>query len=121
MATCSELVIQHLQDYGPATLPELERAIPYVRRTIVSALHDLRLNRVTIPRMIHIQSYIKEDEVKQRYTRAVYALGDKPDAKYPKRDSGTARTKRWREKQVLRTRNKKKSVTVANSVFNWRP
>jgi tRNA G37 N-methylase Trm5 len=121
MAKCTDLVIQHLRDFGPATTAELCRHIPHNRHTITSALELLRKNRPVKPRCIHIHAYTHDDEIKQRYPRAIYAFGNKPDAKRPPPENGTTRTKRWRDQQVVRTRDSKRVATVPSSVFNWRP
>lgn len=118
---CTQLVLEHLEEFGPSTCVELCRMIQRPRCTVVAALKALRTNQIKRPRMVHIQSYTYDDEVKQRYPRAIYALGNRPDAKRPKPEKGTERTKRWREKQVLRTRDNKRMAIAANSVFNWRP
>lgn len=121
MAKCTTLILEHLQEFGPATSAELCRMLPYCRHTIISGLKALRMSQLKRPRMIYIQSYTYDDEVKQPYPRAIYAIGNKPDAKRPKRATNTERTKRWREKQVLRTRDSKRMAIAPNSVFNWRP
>jgi hypothetical protein len=121
MVTCTKLILEHLEEFGPATCAELCRQLPSHRKTILGALRDLRKVYLTKPKRVYIQGYTYDDEVKQRYPRAIYAAGDKPDARRPKPEKGTARTKRWREKQVLRTRDNKRMAIAANSVFNWRP
>lgn len=70
-----------------------------------------RLNRPTTtqPKRIYILRYTYEDEGSNvAYPRAVYALGNKPDAIKPEPNRNEV-ARRWRERSKVRV----------NSVFEW--
>ena len=97
---------------GPLTMREVAQFFPDVHyRQVSSFLTAMRLTVVT--KQIHIQSWTMEG-FGRRYPRPVYALGNKPDARKPKRLSQAERCREYR-------RRMKPPANVANSVFAWRP
>lgn len=102
-------ILDMLAEHGEMTRKEVCDAIGMDRMYISSIL--TRLNKVgkTLPKRIHVVRYVYDEEGARRYPRAVYALGDLPDAKRPK--SNPAENKR-RYLQNLRKR------MTGNSVFN---
>ena len=66
------------------TRSELDQAMGNVcYRVIAATLTHLKKRNPRMGKQIHISSYAYDDEVRRYYPRAVYALGDKPDAKKP--------------------------------------
>lgn len=103
------LILKALNDYGPMTRIELCDVIGSSRASVSAVM--TRLNRVgpASPKRIYIKSYVHDHEGQRRYPRAVYDLGDKPDAKSPGADPVAARKRYHQRKKMLNT---------ANSVFN---
>jgi len=62
-----------------------------------------------LPKRLYIKSYVYDQEGERFYPRAVYDLGDKPDAKKPKSD-------KLKVKRRYIARRKMRYAT--NSVFN---
>lgn len=103
-------ILRLLGEVGPMTRAEICQQLGGVDRMNISAIVT-RMNRPskTIPKRIHIARYVFDHEAKKRYPRAVYALGDAPDAKRPK-PNPNANKRRYQEGLKLRM--------TANSVFN---
>jgi hypothetical protein len=89
----------YLEDAGEATFNEAAAALDACPRSISAVLS--RMNRL-VPKRVYIKRYVFEDDTTSyRYPRAVYTLGDKPDAVKPVRDV-RATAKRSRERVRLR-------------------
>lgn len=103
------LILQALTDYGPMTRIEICDLLNSNRASVSAVM--TRLNRAgpSTPKRIYITSYVHDHEGQRRYPRAVYAIGDKPDAKHPGADPVGAK-KRYNQRKRLRY--------TANSVFN---
>lgn len=84
------------EEHGEMTRKEVCDLIGIDRMYIAAIL--TRMNRAwkTIPKRIYITRYVYDQDGQKRYPRAVYALGDKPDAKKPKADP-KANRKRYDE------------------------
>ena len=102
-------IIQAIQDYGPMTRTEMCDHLGLTRESVSAVVTRMTRTGPETPKRLYIKSYVYDQEGQRRYPRAVYDLGDKPDARRPKADTFNNR-KRYREKiKMLRT---------ANSVFN---
>lgn len=103
------LILQALKDYGPMTRIELCDVIDTPHKSVSPVL--TRLNRASprSPKRVYVTSYVYDHEGQRYYPRAVYDLGDKPDAKPPGADPVSAR-KRYLQRKKMRN--------TANSVFN---
>jgi hypothetical protein len=80
----TELILSLLKEQGPMTRSELDQAMGNVCYKVIAAtLTHLKKKKPKNGRQIYISSYVYDDEVRRYYPRAVYSLGDKPDAKKP--------------------------------------
>jgi len=106
----TEMILKALADEGPMTRAELCRATGLGHDYASAVLTRLSRAMTTIPKRVYITGYIHDAEGKRRYPRAVYDLGDKPDAKRPKPDKKAIR-KRYDER--------KRNLVAGSSVFTW--
>ena len=102
-------ILAALERDGPMTRAALCRTIgrtPYEVASVVSRLNrPLKLQ----PKRIHVVGYVYDEEGSDiAYPRAVYAIGDGPDARKPAPDR-KAVAKRWRDRKKLKV----------NSVWQW--
>lgn len=102
-------VLELLREVGPMTRAEMSQHLHIDRRNLASAVTRMIRSSPRLPRRIHILSYVSDMEGQRVYPRAVYALGDKPDAKRPVSDTKAIK-RRYNAK--VRARN------TANFVFN---
>jgi len=102
-------ILKAFEEHGEMTRKEVCEAIGLDRMYVSAILTRLNKAGKTLPKRIHVVRYVYDEEGARRYPRAVYALGDQPDAKKPK--SNPAENKR-RYLQNLRKR------MTGNSVFN---
>lgn len=98
-----------LEDLGPMTRVEIETAMPEAKVSISAVMSRMHKNTPANGKRIYIKSYVYDSIGLKRYPRAVYALGNKPDAKKPIADKNENR-KRYVQKKV------KQHTT--NSVFH---
>lgn len=81
----TQRILALLTDLGPMTRSEVSRLLN-VERDKCAAIFS-RLSRPTrrppAPRRIHIVGYVFDEEGQRRYPRAIYTIGDEPDAKKP--------------------------------------
>lgn len=98
----TQRILALLAEVGPMTRSEICRQLGYARQECAAIMTRLNspTKRPPAPRRIHISGWVYDEEGQRRYPRAVYDLGDKPDAKQPK-TAGEAR-KRYREARKLR-------------------
>lgn len=101
--------------FGEITAMELAEHLGIGRYDAHAVLSRMNKRTKAGLKRIHIVRYIDDHDGARRYPRAVYTMGDKPDAKRPKADQ--LRVKREYYARV-------KSRTTMNSVFNlgmhWR-
>lgn len=102
-------ILQALKDYGPMTRIELCDALNTTRKSVSAVMTRLNRPSPRVPKRIYVKSYVYDHEGQRYYPRAVYDLGDKPDAKPPGADPVSAR-KRYLQRKKMRY--------TANSVFN---
>lgn len=98
-----------LTECGPMTRKQIETAMPEGKVSISSVLSRMNKRTPDSGKRVYIKSYIYEFEGLKRYPRAVYAIGDKIDAKKPIANDNENR-KRYIDKKVMQHR--------MNSVFN---
>lgn len=106
---CVNAILKLLEDYGPMTRDEITQHLGIVKSQISPVVS--RLNRAT-PRAgkrIHILRYVYDQEGQRTYPRAVYAIGDREDARRPKPDPQGAKR---------RYNAKRKKANTMNFVFN---
>lgn len=79
-------IVATLTEYETMTAQDLARELDMLDRRVSSTLSRMRRVTPMCPRRVHICAWVfeTEDPAERRYPRAVYALGDKPDAKKPK-------------------------------------
>lgn len=97
------------EDHGEMTRQEVCDAIGLDRMYVSAIISRMNKASKTMPKRVYVVRYIFDQEGERRYPRAVYALGDKPDARRPKSDKKEVR-RRYLE-------NLRKRMTT-NSVFN---
>ena len=106
--TCTK-ILKIVEEYGPLTRHEV-CAYLGIDRAHVSAIIT-RMTKATkvAGKRLYVESYVYDSEGQKRYPRAVYAAGNKPDAKRPKPDH--------KETRRRYNANLRKRMTC-NSVFN---
>ena len=105
----TQLILQMLAEEGPMTRAEICRRLGREKDKVAATVTRLHRRTPAVGKRIHICEYVYDMEGERYYPRAVYALGDKLDAKKPKADQLEVK-RRYRERH-------KKRYT-ANSVFN---
>jgi hypothetical protein len=98
-----------IHEFGELTAQELADYLDIGRYDAHAVLNRMAKRTKAGVKRLHIVRWIEEHEGARRYPRAVFAIGDKPDA--PKPRSNPAEVKR-RYEQRRRLRN------TTNSVFN---
>jgi hypothetical protein len=94
---------------GPLTSRELMSFFPASSQQDIAGLLGSMRKRVAV-RQVYIHSWTREADHARDYIRAVYALGDLPDARKPKPMSNAERCRRHKARKAL--------PRVPNSVFN---
>ena len=88
-----------LADVGPLTSREVAEFFPETSHwNVSSALSALRKAR---NKQVYIKTWRRNLEGNREHIRAVYALGDKPDAKQPRALTNAERCQRRRNKQRI--------------------
>jgi hypothetical protein len=102
-------------EFGEITAMELSEYLDITRYDAHAVLRRMNKRTKAGVKRIYIVRFIDDHDGARKYPRAVYAMGDKPDAKKPKADQ--LRVKREYYARL-------KSRTTMNSVFNlglhWR-
>jgi hypothetical protein len=106
----TQRILRMLDELGPMTRLEICRELEPNAQNISSLVSALLREQPRNPRRIHISGWTFEIEGERHYPRAIYALGDRPDAKRPRPLSRTEIVARYRA--ALRTKYQ------TNSVFN---
>jgi hypothetical protein len=102
-------ILQALKYYGPMTRIEICDALNTTRKSVSAVMTRLNRTSPRSPKRVYVKSYVYDHEGQRYYPRAVYDLGDKPDAKPPGANPVAARKRYLQRKKMLNT---------ANSVFN---
>lgn len=103
------LIMQILEDQGPSTREEICRALGEHRMIIGAIVGRMAKRTPQSGKRLYISGWTYDCEGQRRYPRAIYAIGDKPNATKPKSDV-KENSRRYRE-------SVRKKFT-ANSVFN---
>ena len=74
-------ITQLLEQYGPMTRNEICNHLDVNRMNISAVISRMIRPGVDTPRRLHISGYTHDGEGARRYPRAIYAIGDLPDAK----------------------------------------
>lgn len=101
-----------LQELGPMTRIDICTELGIDRMNVSAVITRMAKPTPTMPKRVYISHYIHDVEGARNYPRAVYALGDKDDAKKPKRDRQKLLESKRRYKDRIRKLN------TMNSVFN---
>lgn len=72
-----------LDESGPLTRNEIQAATGIPKASIGSILTRMRRPGKTVGQRIYIEAWTREQDGQRTYPRAVYALGDSPDAMQP--------------------------------------
>lgn len=101
----TQRILQLLAEEGPMSRAEICARLG-VEKFVSSAIVS-RLNRAwpKTPKRVYVCAYVYDMEGERRYPRAVFALGDLPDAKRPKVDRLEVRRRAEQKKRALRTQN----------------
>jgi DNA-binding MarR family transcriptional regulator len=104
-----------IEEFGEVTAMELAEYLGITRYDACAVLNRMIKRTKAGLKRIYIIRYIHDHEGARKYPRAVYAQGDRPDAKKPKADQNAVKREYYAR---LRSR------TTMNSVFNlglqWR-
>jgi len=106
----TEAILQVLADFGPMTRAEICRELGPRAINVSSLVSNLIRNLPATPRRAYICGWIYDMEGQRPYPRAVYALGDRPNAKRP--------SPKKRTEVVNAYRARLKAKYQQNSVFN---
>lgn len=104
-----------LVQFGEITAMELAEHLGITRYVAHAVLNRMNKRTKAGLKRVHVVRYIDDHDGARTYPRAVFALGDKPDAKKPKADQLAVKRRYYA---------RLKSRTTMNSVFNlglqWR-
>jgi hypothetical protein len=93
LARCGPLTSADLAEFFPG---------PMAQRDVASMLGKMRRAKV---KLVYIQSWEMHRPGEKSTPRPVYALGDKPDANPPRKQSAASACARYRAKQKVRAPN----------------
>lgn len=102
-------VLRMLDEIGPMTRAEICANLGLPKEKASSIVSRLATDTPKAGRRIYVCDYVYDMEGERRYPRAVYALGNKPDKRRPKRDPLEVKRRYWARRKALLT---------ANSVFH---
>lgn len=103
------VIFDALRDYGPMTMAELVDLTGIDKYNSAAILQGLNTPSARKAKRVYIVRYVFDHEGARRYPRAVYAVGDLPNAPKPK-SNGKAIRQRYRAA--------KKTRMKSNFVFN---
>ena len=106
----SAQVLALLRDVGPMSRSEICAHLGRDKDGVSSVVSRLGRASIKWPKRIYVQAYVFDQEGERRYPRAVYALGDRPDARKPAPDPAANKSRYWANRK-LRLRG--------SSVFTW--
>lgn len=102
-------IMRLLDEEGPMTRAEVCKRLGRPKDEIAAVVSRLNKRSPVAGRRIYVREYVYDMEGERTYPRAVYAIGDKPNAKRPDSDKKEIKRRYWARSQ-LKLR--------ANSVFN---
>lgn len=97
-------ILKVLTEYGPMTRTEVCQTLGEDRMKIAAVFTRLNRTGDETGKRIYVVGYTDETEGSRRYPRAIYSIGDKPDAKKPKVDRSVV-ARRYRENLKKRRLN----------------
>lgn len=106
----TEAILRVLADFGPMTRAEICRELGPRAINVSSLVSNLIRNLPATPRRAYICGWVYDMEGQRPYPRAVYALGDRPNAKRP--------SPKKRTEVVNAYRARLKAKYQQNSIFN---
>ena len=104
-------IVKVLEEYGPLTRSEICHYIGLDRMNCSAVITRMSKASVKTLKRIHISGYTHDSEHGRRYPRAIYDLGDKPDAK-------KLNSKALRRETRKRSDQKRAAINTTNFVFN---
>lgn len=102
-------IMRMLDEEGPMTRAEICRRLGRPKDEIAAVVSRLNKRSPVAGKRIYVKEYVYDMEGERTYPRALYAIGDKPNAKRPESDKKKIKRRYWARAQ-LKLR--------ANSVFN---
>ena len=102
-------VLRMLEEEGPMTRAEICKQLKRDKDDIAAVVTRLHKRSPDAGKRVYVKEYVYDMEGERYYPRAVYALGDKPDAKKPIADQLAVKRRYWERRKLRFT---------ANSVFN---
>ena len=105
----STKILKIISEYGPMTRQEVCVHLDTNRMHVSAIITRMTKATPVAGKRLYVESYVYDSEGQKRYPRAVYAAGNKPDAKRPKPDK-----KETRRRYLANVRKK----MTGNSVFN---
>ena len=104
-------IVNVLTEHGPLTRSEICYQIGLDRMNCSAVITRMSKASVKTPKRLYISGYTHDSETGRRYPRAIYDLGDKPDAKKLNRKALRRDTrKRYDQKRAV--------INTTNFVFN---
>lgn len=103
-------ILMVLDEQGPMSRAEIAKALGMERTAVSAIITRMRMPTKKFPKRIYVMSYVYEADGLRYYPRAVYALGDKKDARKPRPNRLEVR-RRYDERVKMRM--------TGNSIFNW--
>ena len=104
-------IIDLIMHLGPLTREEICVHLNMDRMNVSAVISRMNKASVATPKRLRITGYTSDSEVSRRYPRAIYDLGDKPDAKKLNR-------KATRRESRKRYDKKRAVINTMNFVFN---
>lgn len=106
-----QTVLRLLDENGPMTAASMVTEAGVEKDILAATITRMRKPtlRPKAPKRIYVLDWVYDEEGQRKYPRPLFALGDKPDKKKPKRDRHAV-AKAYRERQKKRF--------LGNSVFN---
>lgn len=102
-------ILSLLGEFGPMTRAEICAHLGATKSEVSAVVTRMANDTPRKGKRIYVERYVNDCEGARSYPRAVYALGNKPDAKRPKADR-LAPKRRYNAKQ--------KAMNTMNFVFN---
>ena len=98
-------ILEALEEHGPMTAIDVCRVLGYERTALSAVLFRMTKKTPRRPKRIYIKGYELEDPGHKRYPRAVFAIGNRPDADVLRGDPKENRRRYDKKKRMLRTTN----------------
>jgi hypothetical protein len=97
--TTTAAIERALQDGVRMGSAEIAREIGLPRDRVASCISRMARPGRSMPRRLYIAEWALDDGPgARRYPRALYALGDKPNARRPRPETGTETARRYRQR-----------------------